>query len=43
MGYRVIEISECLYHLTNDNYDDFVMCSKPIPDKGFFEGLVSSE
>jgi zona occludens toxin len=43
LGYKIVAISECLFHLTNDNYDDFVMCNKPIPDKGFFESLVKSE
>jgi zona occludens toxin len=43
LGYSIREISECLYHFTNDNYDQYVMCSKAIPDKGFFNNLVQGE
>lgn len=40
LGYKIREISECLFHFTNDNYNNFVMCTKAIPDKGFFNNLV---
>jgi zona occludens toxin len=43
LGYKIHEITECLFHFTNDNFDDFVMCEKPIPDKGFFNNLVQGE
>lgn len=43
MGYKVVQIAECLYHITNDNFDDYVMCNKAIPDKGFFDNLVRGD
>jgi zona occludens toxin len=43
LGYSIHEISECLFHFTNDNYDEYVMCSKAVPDKGFFNNLVQGE
>jgi zona occludens toxin len=43
LGYKIKEISECLYHFTNDNFDEFIMCNKVTPDKGFFNNLVQGE
>jgi zona occludens toxin len=43
LGYSIREISECLFHFTNDNFDEYVMCTKAVPDKGFFNNLVQGE
>jgi hypothetical protein len=42
LGYTIHEISECLFHVTNDNYDNFVMCPKVEEERGFFNNLTGS-
>jgi zona occludens toxin len=43
LGYKIVQISECLYHFTNDNYDNFVMCPRSTEKKTFFDNLVKAE
>jgi zona occludens toxin len=41
LGYSIHEISECLFHVTNDQYDAFVMCPKIEKKQGFFNTLTN--
>jgi zona occludens toxin len=43
LGYKIKTLTECLYHFTNDNYDQYIMCNKEPIDNNFFNNLVSSD
>jgi zona occludens toxin len=43
LGYKIHQISECLFHVTNDNFDQFIMCPKVEDEGGFFNNLTSSD
>jgi zona occludens toxin len=40
LGYSINQISECLFHVTNEDFDQFVLCNMPDREGGFFANLT---